>query len=96
MNTGRALLSRPATRWVLVVVLMGVPSSQYPEHRWADGAPIPTPAQRRDALTAVGYQAAPGAEWQWTEMYPDPDSGDPGPVELFAAVDVRPTGGDQR
>ncbi|SEG64410.1 hypothetical protein SAMN05216223_107257 [Actinacidiphila yanglinensis] len=93
MSADRALISHRDYHWSLIVVLLGIPASQYPEFEWADRAAIPTPAQRRDALTAIGYQAAPGKEWEWTEMYPDPDA-PPAPVELIAAIDVHPAGGE--
>ncbi|WP_225846968.1 DUF6303 family protein [Streptomyces sp. HPF1205] len=95
MSTDRALMPYRGGRWLLFVVLLGVPLSQYPEHQWPEGTPIPTPAQRREALAALGYQAAPGAEWEWAEMSSDPDTRDAGPVELFAAIDVQPIGGEQ-
>ncbi|NJP44470.1 hypothetical protein HCN08_13845 [Streptomyces sp. PRB2-1] len=81
-------------RWLLIVVLLGVPLSQCSELQWPEGTPTPTPAQRREALAALGYRAAPGAEWQWAEMSADPDAVDAGPVELFAALDVQPIGGE--
>ncbi|WP_433890707.1 DUF6303 family protein [Streptomyces sp. CA-111067] len=94
-TTVRALMSKhPDGRWHLFVPLTGVPLSQHPELAWAAGAPVPTPALRRDALADLGYQAAPGAEWEWFEASPDPDDADTTVVELIASLDVRPAGLD--
>jgi hypothetical protein len=95
-TTDRALLSQKVDgRWALVVVLLGVPGSKYPEFIWPKDAPAPTPADRRTVLADLGYQVAPGAEWQWCEAYPDPDH-DTTAVELIAATDVHRAGGEPR
>jgi hypothetical protein len=49
---------------------------------------VPTGADRREALAALGYEVAPGAEWAWIEDSKQPDD-DSTPVVLIAAVDVR-------
>lgn len=72
--------------WRLYVVVYG--ETEWPTYRWERSGPVPTVAERRRALAALGYEVAPGAVWSWTE-----DSRDPGddstPVVLIAAVSVR-------
>ncbi|MFI1091935.1 DUF6303 family protein [Streptomyces sp. NPDC020917] len=93
--TERAILAMDCLTWYLFVHPAGPWPAQCPEYRWDDGADIPTPAQRRDALAELGYQPAPGAEWEWAELFPDPDSPRCGPVALIAGIDVRHMGGEQ-
>ncbi|MFJ7136344.1 DUF6303 family protein [Streptomyces fungicidicus] len=86
MKTLTAQMSSDGSAWRLYVVLYGVPD--WPTFRWERYGPVPTGAERRAALAALGYEVAPGAVWSWTE-----DSRDPGddstPVVLIAAVAVR-------
>ncbi|MFE9113324.1 DUF6303 family protein [Streptomyces collinus] len=71
--------------WRLYVVLYG--ESEWPTVRFESG-PVPTGAQRREALASLGYEVAPGAAWSWVEDSKQP-SDDSTPVVLIAAVDVR-------
>ncbi|WP_103543414.1 DUF6303 family protein [Streptomyces sp. SM1] len=72
--------------WRLYVVVYG--EIEWPTFQWKDSGPVPTVADRRRVLAALGYEVAPGAVWSWIE-----DSRDLGddstPVVLIAAVDVR-------
>ncbi|MEV0962482.1 DUF6303 family protein [Streptomyces sp. NPDC059017] len=77
--------------WRLYVVLFG--ETEWPECRWSSGQ-VPTVAERRAALAALGYEPLPHTEWRWIE-----DSAIPGDdstaVLLIASTDVRelPAGG---
>ncbi|WP_149548821.1 DUF6303 family protein [Streptomyces marokkonensis] len=86
MKTLTAQMSSTGSAWRLYVVLYGVPD--WPAFRWERFRPVPTMAERRKALAALGYEVAPGAEWSWTEDHRDPDD-DSTPVALIAAVTVR-------
>lgn len=90
MSSFRAVLAMDCLTWYVFVHPTGPWPDRCPEYRWGDGEPIPTPAQRRTGLTALGYQPAAGAGWEWTEVNPDPE-GDL-PVALLAAIDVHPLG----
>ncbi|MET9522858.1 DUF6303 family protein [Streptomyces coeruleorubidus] len=85
MVTLTAQMSSDGGPWRLYVVLYG--ESEWPTVRFESG-PVPTGAQRREALAALGYEVAPGAEWSWIEDSQEPDD-DSTPVVLIAAVDVR-------
>ncbi|MFF4136207.1 DUF6303 family protein [Streptomyces mirabilis] len=87
MNTLTAQMSSDGGPWRLYVVLLG--ASDWPTFRWERSTPVPTPAERRAALAALGYEVAPAAEWSWTEDTRDPDD-DSTPTLLIAAVDVHP------
>ncbi|MEZ3179937.1 hypothetical protein KYY02_14960 [Streptomyces pimonensis] len=91
MRTLTAQMSNNGGAWRLYVVLYGVPD--WPTVRWARTGPVPTVAERRRALAALGYEVAPGAVWSWTEDHRDPDD-DSTPVVLIAAVRVRGRNGD--
>ena len=56
---------------------------------------MPTGAERRAALAALGYEVAPGAVWSWTEDSRDPED-DSTSVLLIAAGTVRPLAGGAR
>ncbi|PAZ09915.1 hypothetical protein CLM62_44025 [Streptomyces sp. SA15] len=72
-------------RWRLYVVLMNT-TERWPEHRF--GRTVPTFTDRTDALSVLGFEPVPGAEWTWTEDSENPD--DPAsPVVLIAAIRVR-------
>ncbi|MEU9498166.1 DUF6303 family protein [Streptomyces sp. NPDC048196] len=79
----------PAGFWRVYVVLFGVP--EWPEHSWGRIAPIPTVVERAEALASLGYEVAPGTEWEWIEYSELPD--DPGStVRLLAASSVLEVG----
>jgi hypothetical protein len=86
MGTLTAQMSHTGSIWRLYVVLYGVPN--WPTVRWERTGPVPTVAERRRALAALGYEVAPSAVWSWTEDSRDPDD-DSTPVLLIAAVTVR-------
>jgi hypothetical protein len=80
--------------WNLYLIVWGVGQSQWPTVHWGPCASIPTPEERGRALATLGYEAAPGFEWQWCEGDPAPDSTER-PVRLIASIDVQPIGGEQ-
>ncbi|MFF6808874.1 DUF6303 family protein [Streptomyces sp. NPDC012403] len=86
MRTLTAQMSHTGHAWRLYVVLFG--ETDWPTFRWERTGPVPTVAERRHALAALGYEVAPGAVWSWTEDHRDPDD-DSTPVALIAAVTVR-------
>jgi hypothetical protein len=96
MKTFRALMSPQPTdgRWRLFVVLSNAAGLPWPEFVWSACSPVPSPAQRRDALARLGYEPVPGVEWQWQEADPAPDS--VAVVKLIASLDVHLTGGEQQ
>ena len=74
-------------RWRLYVVLLNT-TKAWPEFGFDRAAPVPTFTERTEALSVLGFEPVPGAEWVWTEdseTYGDPAS----PVVLIAAVRVR-------
>ncbi|WP_078882958.1 DUF6303 family protein [Streptomyces sp. NRRL S-1314] len=86
MRTLTAQMSSDGIAWRLYVVLYG--ETEWPTFRWERTRPVPTVAERRRALAALGYELAPGAVWSWTEDSRDPDD-DASPVLLIAAAAVR-------
>lgn len=86
MKTLTAQMSSDGSVWRLYVVLYEVPD--WPTFRWERSGLVPTGAERRAALAALGYEVAPDAAWSWTEDSRDPDD-DSTPVVLIAAVAVR-------
>ncbi|MDT0480335.1 MULTISPECIES: DUF6303 family protein [Streptomyces] len=74
-------------QWRLYVVLLNT-TEAWPEFGFDRALPVPTFTERTDALSVLGFEPVPGAEWRWTE-----DSDDPGnpasPVVLIAATQVR-------
>ncbi|MGW0612682.1 DUF6303 family protein [Streptomyces sp. NPDC002788] len=85
MSTLTAQMASDGGPWRLYVVVYG--ESEWPTVRFESG-PVPTGADRREALAALGYEVAPGAEWAWIEDSQEPGD-DSTPVVLIAAVDVR-------
>lgn len=75
--------------WEVYVVSSAVPSLKWPEHDFGRGAPVPTLAERIEALAGLGYEPADGTTWQWQELV----SGTTARVRLLATLDVRPIGG---
>jgi hypothetical protein len=74
-------------RWRLYVVLLNT-AERWPEYGFDRALPVPTFTERAQALSVLGFEPVPGAEWQWTEDRRDPD--DPAsPVVLIAAIRVR-------
>ncbi|MEU6181926.1 DUF6303 family protein [Streptomyces coeruleorubidus] len=72
-------------RWRLYVALMNT-TERWPEYRF--GRTVPTFTDRTDALSVLGFEPVPGAEWTWTEdseTHGDPAS----PVVLIATIRVR-------
>ncbi|KUJ37761.1 hypothetical protein ACZ90_69560 [Streptomyces albus subsp. albus] len=56
------------------------------------GRAIPTFTDRTDALSVLGFEPVPGAEWEWTEdseIHDDPTSA----AVLIAAIRVRSQSG---
>ncbi|MFH8368870.1 DUF6303 family protein [Streptomyces sp. NPDC018031] len=78
--------------WRVYVVLLGEP--EWPEFRWPRTAPVPTTAERQEALAALGYESVPGSKWVWIEDCATPGD-DRSAVWLIARIDVRelPAGG---
>ncbi|MEU9323808.1 DUF6303 family protein [Streptomyces canus] len=73
--------------WRLYVVLLNT-TDVWPEFTFAGSLAVPTFTQRADALSVLGFEPGPGAEWAWTEdseTHGDPAS----PVVLIATVQVR-------
>ncbi|GGJ14449.1 DUF6303 family protein [Streptomyces brasiliensis] len=80
-----ALMSVQRGRWRLYVALLNT-TARWPERTF--NRAVPTLTQRVDALSALGFEPVPGAEWTWTEDSETPD--DPAsPVVLIAAIRVR-------
>lgn len=79
-----AQMSMRRGRWRLYVVLMN--ASRWPEHPFT--GTVPTFTERSEALSVLGFEPVPGAEWTWTEDSETPD--DPSsPVVLISAIRVR-------
>ncbi|WBO64472.1 DUF6303 family protein [Streptomyces camelliae] len=75
-------------RWRLYVALLDAGVTPWPEFSFDRAEPVPTFTERADALSVLGFEPLPDAEWEWTEYSADPD--DPAsPVTLIAAVRVR-------
>ncbi|QUC63768.1 hypothetical protein IOD14_42975 [Streptomyces sp. A2-16] len=74
-------------QWRLYVVLLNT-TDPWPEFTFAGSLAVPTFTQRSDALSVLGFESVPAAEWQWTEDSDTPE--DPAsPVVLIAATRVR-------
>ncbi|GHA51939.1 hypothetical protein GCM10010372_59780 [Streptomyces tauricus] len=72
--------------WRLYVVVLGEPD--WPTYRWDFFHAVPSVAQRRTALTSLGYEPVSGGEWSWTEDSLVPDDDTTTPV-LIAAINVQ-------
>lgn len=82
-----AQMSVSRGRWRLYVVLFNT-TERWPEFGFDRALPVPTFTERTDALSMLGFEPLPGAEWTWTEDIEMPD--DPAsPVCLIAAIQVR-------
>ncbi|POX46841.1 hypothetical protein C3489_31100 [Streptomyces sp. Ru71] len=75
-------------RWRLYVVLVNAGAAPWPEFSFDRQDPVPTFTERVHALSVLGFEPVPGAEWRWVEDSKIPD--DPSsPVVLIAATRVR-------
>ncbi|MFI1725916.1 DUF6303 family protein [Streptomyces sp. NPDC020489] len=74
-------------RWRLYVVLLNT-TDPWPEFSFDRAAPVPTFTERTEALSVLGFEPVPGAEWAWTEDSDAPDN-PASPVVLIAATRVR-------
>ncbi|MFF8944529.1 DUF6303 family protein [Streptomyces sp. NPDC014864] len=82
-----AQMSVREDRCRLYVVLLNT-TERWPEHRFDHAWPLPTFTERAEALSLLGFEPVPGAEWTWTEDAENPD--DPASsVLLIAAIRVR-------
>ncbi|MFF5155377.1 DUF6303 family protein [Streptomyces sp. NPDC000348] len=82
-----AQMSTHRGRWRLYVVLLNT-AERWPEYGFDRALPVPTFTERVNALSVLGFEPVPGAEWQWTEDRDNVD--DPAsPVVLIAAIRVR-------
>ncbi|MFB6934364.1 DUF6303 family protein [Streptomyces chartreusis] len=82
-----AQMSVSKGRWRLYVVLLNT-TERWPEFSFEGGLAVPTFKHRADALSVLGFEPVPGAEWEWTEYSADHD--DPASaITLLAAVRVR-------
>ncbi|CAM5466480.1 DUF6303 family protein [Streptomyces abikoensis] len=83
----RAQMANSRGLWRVYVVLFG--EVEWPTFEWERAEPVPTLAERAQALARLGYEVAPECCWEWTE-----DSevlGDPASrVKLIAAAQVQP------
>ncbi|MFI5886455.1 DUF6303 family protein [Streptomyces sp. NPDC051554] len=87
-NAAREFTAQMSVRdghWRLYVALMNT-TEQWPDYRF--GRTVPTFTDRTDALSVLGFEPVPGAEWTWTEDSETPDKPD-SPVVLIAAIRVR-------
>ncbi|MGW3015145.1 DUF6303 family protein [Streptomyces longwoodensis] len=82
-----AQMSMRAGRWRLYVVLLNT-TERWPEHSFDRADPVPTFTEREEALSVLGFEPVPGAEWEWTE-YSEKLDDLASPVCLIAAVQVR-------
>lgn len=86
-----AQMSVSRGRWRLYVVLLNT-TERWPEFGFDRALPVPTFTERTHALSVLGFELLPGAEWTWTEYsetLDDPAS----PVCLVAAIRVRSRSG---
>jgi hypothetical protein len=80
-----AQMSVSAGHWRLYVALMNT-TERWPDYRFT--RTVPTFTDRTDALSVLGFEPVPGAEWEWTEDSETPDN-PASPVVLIAAIRVR-------
>ncbi|MBC3982754.1 hypothetical protein H8N01_09290 [Streptomyces sp. AC536] len=74
-------------RWRLYVALLGT-TEAWPECSFGRAVPIPTPVERVQALSRLGFEPLPDAEWEWSEYSQDPEDL-ASPVGLIATLRVR-------
>ncbi|AYC38202.1 DUF6303 family protein [Streptomyces griseorubiginosus] len=74
-------------RWRLYVVLLNT-TERWPEFGFDRALPVPTITERANALSMLGFELVPGADWRWTEDSDDPDN-PASQVVLIAATRVR-------
>lgn len=90
MNTAQTFTAQMANnggRWRLYVALLNT-SEAWPGYAFGRALPVPTFTERMNALTVLGFEPVPGAEWEWIESTQVPD--DPvSPVILIASLRVR-------
>ncbi|MEU0028751.1 DUF6303 family protein [Streptomyces sp. NPDC006335] len=86
-QTFTAQMSVSRGRWRVYVVLLNT-TDAWPEFSFDRALPVPTFMERTEALSVLGFEPVPGAEWRWTEDSDDPDN-PASPVVLIAAVQVR-------
>lgn len=89
-ETFRAQMATRGGHWRLYVVLLNT-WDQWPGMEWSRTAPVPTLAERERALAGLGYEIAPGAEWEWCEDTETPEDS-ASPVLLIAAATVQCVG----
>lgn len=82
-NTRRA-------RWELYAVVLG--AADWPTHQWQtwDRHSIPSVQERTDALTGLGFEPAPGAEWTWQESETVSFHGHLVEVTVLGTIDIVP------
>ncbi|WP_371566832.1 DUF6303 family protein [Streptomyces canus] len=87
-QTFTAQMSVFKSQWRLYVVLLNT-TDPWPEFSFDRTLPVPTFTERTEALSVLGFEPVPGAQWRWTEDSDDPDN-PASPVVLIAATQVRP------
>lgn len=85
-------------RWELYVVVYNT-TATWPSFQWpvSKRHTIPTPAERVEALARLGYQPAPGAEWEWQESETPAYHDHPSAVSMLGTIRIVPLdqdGGD--
>jgi hypothetical protein len=89
-RTGVAVGNPRRAHWQLYVVTHG--TTAWPTHDWpaAHRHSIPTQADRTAALAQLGYQPAPGAEWEWLESETPDYHGHPAEPSVIASIRIVP------
>ncbi|MFJ8082034.1 DUF6303 family protein [Streptomyces sp. NPDC096205] len=82
-----AQMSVSKGRWRLYVALLNT-TEPWPEFSFERPAPVPTFTERVNALSVLGFEPVPDAEWEWTEYSAD-DEDPASPVTLLGSVQVR-------
>ncbi|MEV6311465.1 DUF6303 family protein [Streptomyces sp. NPDC051840] len=78
--------------WQVFVAMSGR-VSEWPTYTWPMSTDVPTPDQRLEALSELGFALAEGAGWEWTEDTGPEYHPHPVRVTLLAAAKVRPLDG---
>ena len=74
--------------WRLYVVVLNAGVTTWPDFSFDRAEPVPTFTERVNALSVLGFEPVPGAEWEWTEYSDDPD--DPSTaITMLASMRVR-------